>query len=156
MSASAVIHQTWINRRPWPCYRSSLALSTSLLFALRFFSLHISLLFRFSSQSCCLPLDVYRVHLYCRRYFRCQGFPSLSRQTTRVVAQIIVIRNNVIMFARDSSRDYPGNRMLSEWNWAYYFPRSHPFVFRERFSVRWPPSILVLSSTIKDKIMDGI
>lgn len=42
----------------------------------------------------------YRVRFHRKRYFRCQDFSLLSRQATRVVAQIVVIRNNVIMFAR--------------------------------------------------------
>jgi len=120
--------------------RSSLLLSLyispfPLLFAKLFVAVYIS---RAPLLQTVFPLCVRAFHFF------------LSRRTTRLVAQIIVIRNNVIMFARDSSRDYPGNSMLSEWKWCIIF-RGVTLLWPDKDS--WWDSrrrVSFLSSTSKD------
>lgn len=155
MAAPAVIHQIWINQRPWPRCLSLFFFSNSLplsfFFSLRFPSFYISSFYTFLRKVVCYW---YRVHFHRKRYFSCQDFSLLSRQATKVVAQIAVIRNNIIMFVRTLGSGiisliafYPNETGV------YYFPQLHIFVFWQQLSVKLSPSILVLSSTSKDKIV---
>lgn len=125
MAASAVIHQIWINRRPLAVLSFSIFL-LSLLLPLLLLSSYLLFFFTFLCKVVCYW--TYRVCFYRKWYFRCQDFSLLSRQATRVVAQIVVIRTNVITFA-PNFRDYPGNRVLSEWNWHTSFLAVHAYTY---------------------------